>query len=78
MKIIYHGCIDGYLTEVVFPQGSEIFAIMTDAFSRLGNLVGEHIADIPQEVIEHNCTRGELIDMNNWSKNDVKDNNAEK
>lgn len=78
MKIIYHSCINGYITEVVFPQGSEIFALMESAIRRVKYIIGDKIKDVPQEIIEHNCTRGELIDMNNWSKNDIKDNNAEK
>lgn len=66
MKIIYHSCTNGYVTEVVFPQGSEIFAIMLNAVERVKNLVGDKIKDVPQELVEHDCTRAELIDKNKW------------
>ena len=70
MKIIYHACSDGYITEVVFPQGSEIFAIMSNALERVKGIIGENIQSIPQECIEYTCSRGELIEKKGWSKND--------
>lgn len=68
MKIIYHACPDGYITEVVFPQGSEIFAIMSNALKRVESIIGENIKNIPQECIEYTCSRGELIEKKGWSK----------
>lgn len=58
MKIIYHACTDGYLTEVKFPQGSEWFTTMSDALIRVGELFGkDKFKDIPQERIEHNVDK---------------------
>ena len=62
MKIIYHACTDGYLTEVVFPQGSEWFSTMLDALIRVGELFGkDRCKDIPQERIEHDMNKYEFL-----------------
>lgn len=72
MKIIYHACPDGYITEVVLPLRSEIFGTMESAQKRVENLLmfrsDIDIKDISQEYLEHTCSRVELIKQKGWDK----------
>ena len=53
MKIIFHGCVDGYLTEIQFDENiSRIFYTMQDAFEYMNTFL-KNVKEIPQERLEH-------------------------
>ena len=62
MKIIYHACINGYLTEIQFEDNySRLFATMQDGHNYVSYL-RENVANVEQSMIEHNCLKDELIE----------------
>lgn len=57
MKIIFHACTDGYLTEIQFDgRRSRIFYTMQDAFEYMSIFLPD-VKEIPQERPEHKCSR---------------------
>lgn len=60
MKIIFHSCIDGYITELQFEENqSRIFWTMQDCFEYAKTFL-EDVKQIPQERLEHQCYKWEL------------------
>ena len=57
MKIIFHSCTDGYLTEIQFEGSiSRIFYTMQDALEYMRIFLND-IKEIPQERLEHEGLR---------------------
>ena len=62
MKIIYHNCIDGYITECQFEDNrSRLFATMQDAHEYV-NYFHENVANVKQLMIEQECSKYEVIE----------------
>lgn len=60
MKIIFHSCIDGYLTEIQFDGNiSRIFYTMQDAFAYVHTFLKD-AKEIPQERLEHKDSKESL------------------
>lgn len=57
MKIIYHCCVDGYLTEIQFEGSiSRLFYTMQATWEYMQIFIKD-VKEIPQERLEHDCTR---------------------
>lgn len=61
MKIIFHSCTDGYITEVQFEDNrSRIFLTMQEGFEYVSSFF-EDVKRIPQERLEHSCFAEEIV-----------------
>lgn len=57
MKIIYHCCVDGYLTEIQFDGSiSRLYYTMQAACEYMRIFIKD-VKEIPQERLEHDCMR---------------------
>ena len=59
-KVIYHACVDGYLTEIQFEEGrSRLFSTIQEALTYLSFFCNPSVC--PQEQVLERCSKSDIL-----------------